>query len=115
MRKLNILLIIVLFATFLTACGGKSDADIQKEVSDKVKAYPGVTATVKDGVVSLSGLVQDQSMVKAAESAAKVEGVKEVKNNIQWKPAPTPMMPAGTPMGSPMSSPARPGASPARR
>ncbi len=118
MKKLSILMVITLFAAFLTACGGKSDTDIQREVTEKVKAYPGVTVTVKDGVVSLGGLVTDQAMVKGAESAAKVEGVKEVKNNIQWKPAPTPM-PVATPMmspaGSPMTSPARPGTSPTRR
>lgn len=116
MKKLSILMIIALFAAFLTACGGKSDADIQREVTDKVKSYPGVTVTVKEGVVTLGGMVTDQSMVKGAESAARVEGVKDVKNNIQWKPAPTPVAtPTMSPVGSPMTSPARPGTSPTRR
>ena len=115
MKKLSILMIISLFAAFLIACGGKSDADVQKEVQGRVKT-PGVTvSTVKDGVVTLSGTVTTQAERDAALAAAKGEGVKEVKDSIQIRPPATPAMPIATPMMSPMTSPARPGTSPARR
>ena len=127
MKKLSFLMIITLFAAFLTACGGKSDADIQKEVQGRIKT-PGVTvSSVKDGVVTLGGTVATQAERDAAIAAAKGEGVKEVKDVISIKPPPTPMMtpptpmtspamsPGGKPGASPMTSPARPGTSPARR
>lgn len=107
-------MIISLFAAFLIACGGKSDADVQKEVQGRVKT-PGVTvSTVKDGVVTLSGTVTTQAERDAALAAAKGEGVKEVKDSIQIRPPATPM-PVATPMMSPVTSPARPGTSPARK
>jgi hypothetical protein len=120
MKKLGILMIISLFAVVLSACGGKSDADIQKEVEGRVKARaPQVTVAVKDAVVTLGGQVTTPEEKAAAVAAAKGEGVKNVQDNIQTRPAPTPMMPVATPMispaGSPMTSPARPGTSPARR
>ncbi|HEX8567907.1 MAG TPA: BON domain-containing protein [Pyrinomonadaceae bacterium] len=130
MKKLSILMIISLFAAFLIACGGKSDADIQKDVQTRVKAKaPNVTvSSVKDGVVTLGGYVTTPEEKSAAVAAANGEGVKKVDDfNIQTRPAPTPMMPAATPMmspmmspggrpgASPMNSPARPGTSPARR
>ena len=121
MKKLGILMIISLFAVVLSACGGKSDADIQKEVEGRVKARaPQVTVAVKDGVVTLGGQVTTPEQKAAAVAAANGEGVKKVDDfNIQTRPAPTPVMPVATPMmspaGSPMTSPARPGTSPARR
>lgn len=87
MKIKNLLLVLTLFAAFAAAaCGGKSDADVQKEVTSRVNR-PGVTANVKDGVVTLSGTVTTQEESKAAENAAKGEGVKSVTNNIQIKPA----------------------------
>lgn len=115
MKKLGILMIISLFAAFLIACGGKSDADIQKEVQGRVKT-PGVTvSSVKEGVVTLGGTVTTQAERDAAIAAARGEGIKDVKDNIQIRPPATPPMPVATPMMSPMTSPARPGTSPARR
>ena len=71
---------------FLSACGGgKSDADIQKEVQNRINK-PGVTAQVKEGTVTLTGTVATQEESKAAEAAAKGEGVKTVVNNLQIKP-----------------------------
>ena len=100
-------------ALILSACGGKSDADLQKDVQSKVNT-PGVTAAVKDGVVTLTGTVETQAASKTAESAAKVEGVKSVTNNIQIKPAATPMPapPMSTVPPATSMSPAKPGASP---
>ncbi|HEX8398765.1 MAG TPA: BON domain-containing protein [Pyrinomonadaceae bacterium] len=115
MKKLGILMIISLFAVVLSACGGKSDADIQKEVQGRVKT-PGVTvSSVKEGVVTLGGTVTTQAERDAAIAAARGEGIKDVKDNIQIRPPATPPMPVATPMMSPMTSPARPGTSPARR
>jgi hypothetical protein len=128
MKNLIILMIISLFAIVLSACGGKSDADIQKEVQGRIKTAGVTVSSVKDGVVTLGGTVTTPAEKTAALAEARGEGVKEVKDNIQTRPAPTPMMPAATPMmspmtnapgarpgASPMMSPARPGTSPARR
>jgi protein involved in sex pheromone biosynthesis len=88
-----IAILVMALALILSACGGKSDADIEKEVQGRIKT-PGVTAKVKEGVVTLTGTVENQDASKAAETAAKGEGVKSVTNNIQIKPStppPTPM------------------------
>jgi len=85
-------------AAFMSACG-KSDADLTKAVTDKLAAdkVSGVTASVKDGVATLSGEVADVTVKSKAEASAKgVEGVKSVTNNITLKPLP----PAPTPAGS---------------
>lgn len=89
-QKFSLVAILCLSLAFaLSACGGKSDADIKKDVDAKLTSYSSVKSEVKDGVVTLSGTVPDQTTQKAAESAAKVEGVKSVTNNIQIKPVAT--------------------------
>ena len=101
-------------ALVLSACGGKSDADIQKEVTARVKT-PGVTvSSVKDGVVTLGGTVTTQVERDAALAAAKGEGVKSVTDVISIKPAATPMPapPMSTTAPTTSMSPAKPGASP---
>ena len=100
--------IFISIALVLSACGGKSDADLQKSASDAVKKdtkASAVTVAVKDGVATLTGTVEDQTASKAAESAAKVEGVKSVTNNIMIKPPATPM---ATPMSTTNSNMAKP-------
>lgn len=80
------------FALLLSACG-KSDADLQKaaETAAKAKA-PTVTVAVKDGVATLTGEVATQQAKDDAATAAKVDGVKSVTNNITVKaPTPPPM------------------------
>jgi hyperosmotically inducible periplasmic protein len=90
MKKILTILCLALALAF-AACGGKSDADLQKAAETAVKAKaPSVTVAVKDGVVTLSGEVADAATKTAAETAAKVEGVKSVTNNITVKPTPTP-------------------------
>lgn len=80
----------------LSACGGKSDADIQREVTGRVKT-PGVTvSSVKDGVVTLGGTVTTQLEKDSAIAAAKGEGVKSVTDVIQIRPA-TPVTPGARP------------------
>ncbi len=84
-------------ALFMMACG-KSDADLQKAVTDKLTAekITGVTATVKDGVASLSGEVADATVKSKAEATAKsVEGIKSVDGaKLTLKPLPTPPPPS---------------------
>jgi hypothetical protein len=111
-KTTSLIAILTLFIAFVfSACGGKSDADLTKEVNEKLKAAPGgatTAATVKDGVVTLSGLVPDQTTSKNLETVAKVDGVKSVTNNIQIRPAipPMPMPPSGPP--PPMMTPGTP-------
>lgn len=84
-------------ALLISACGGKSDADLQKAVSDKLAAekITGVTVTVKDGVATLTGEVADITVKNKAEAAAKVEGIKSVDvANLRTKPLPTPVPPS---------------------
>ncbi len=102
--------IFISIALVLSACGGKSDADLQKAASDAVKKDPkasAVVVAVKEGVVTLTGTVEEQTTSKAAESAAKVEGVKSVTNTIMIKPPATPMP---TPMTNTANSNMKPGA-----
>jgi hyperosmotically inducible protein len=122
MKKISLLMILCLSLTmFLAACGGKSDTEIQKEVTARVKT-PGVTVTsVKDGVVTLGGTVATQAERDAAVAAAKGEGVKEVKEAIQIKPPmPAPTMAPAAPAApaasaKPAMSPAKPMANAARK
>jgi len=70
----------------LTACGPK-DADIQAKVNESMKATPVATATVTDGVATLSGEVENDLAKATAETNAKdVKGVKSVVNNLSVKP-----------------------------
>ncbi len=98
MKKTNLIAVLALFlALAASACGGKSDADIQKEVTGRVKT-PGVTvSSVKDGVVTLGGTVSTQLERDAALAAAKGEGVKNVVDAVQIRPTATmPMTPTTT-------------------
>ena len=75
---------------FMAACG-KSDADLTTAVNDKLKAdgVSGITASVKDGVATLTGEAADQTVKTKAEASAKaVEGIKSVVNNATLKPLP---------------------------
>ena len=76
-----VLVAVLSFGTF-TACKSKNkDQDIQASVAEKLPM--GVTATVQEGVVTLSGSCPDADCKSTAEQAAKdVKGVKSVTNNI---------------------------------
>ena len=87
----------ITIALFIGACGGKSDADLQKAVQDKLVAdkVTGVTVAVKDGVANLSGEVADITVKNKADASAKaVEGIKSVASTITTKPVPTPAPPS---------------------
>jgi hypothetical protein len=91
MKKILVVLSLAMALT-MSACWGKSDADLMKAAETAVKAKaPSVTVAVKDGVATLTGEVATDAAKKDAETAAKVDGVKSVTNNITVKPAPTPI------------------------
>jgi hyperosmotically inducible protein len=89
MRIKFLTILTIAAVAFLAACG-KSDADLQKAVTDKLAAdkVTGVTATVKDGVATLTGEVADAAAKSKAEASAKVEGIKSVVNSLTLKPIP---------------------------
>jgi osmotically-inducible protein OsmY len=89
--KIKFLTILTIAAVMFMAACGKSDADVQKAVQDKLTAdgVTGVTVAVKDGVATLSGEVADITVKTKAEASAKgVEGVKSVVNSTTPKPPP---------------------------
>ncbi len=96
--KVKILTVLTLACTLFAMACGKSDADLQKAVTDKLAAekITGVTVAVKDGVASLSGEVADATVKSKAEATAKtVEGVKSVDGaKLTLKPLPTPPPPS---------------------
>ena len=67
----------------------KTDVQIQKDVMDELKWEPSLNASeigvgVKNGVVTLSGMVDSYMKKQSAEKAAKkVEGVKAVAEDLQ--------------------------------
>ena len=80
----------VITALFLGACGGASDADLQKASAAKLKAdttTSNVTVAVKDGIATITGEVADDAAKAKAEANAKAEGIKSVVNNVTVKPA----------------------------
>lgn len=95
--RIKILTVLSIAAVlFLSACG-KSDADLQKAVQDKLAAdgVSGVTVAVKDGVATLTGEVADITVKnKAAASAKAVEGIKSVTDSTTLKPLPPPPPPS---------------------
>lgn len=96
MKKILTILCLAAALT-LSACWGKSDADLQKAADAAVKAKaPGVTVAVKDGVATLTGEVADAAAKTAAETAAKVDGIKSVDSKLTVKPTPTPTPAAAT-------------------
>jgi hyperosmotically inducible protein len=75
--------------TSLESCKSKpKDADIEAAIVSKSTSYPGLSATVKDGVATLSGTAADESTKVAFENDVKaIEGVKSVVNNVVVAPA----------------------------
>ena len=92
--NLILLFTAIMISTTFTSCGPK-DSDIQTAVNEKMKAMPdmsGMTAEVKDGVVTLSGEVKDDATKAMCETVAKgVAGVKSVVNNCTVAPPPAPV------------------------
>lgn len=90
--KLVVFTLVALFTVTLYSCGAK-DSDIQKNVTEQLASTPGITATVSDGVVTLSGQVESEGMRSTAESNVKsVKGVKSVVNNVTVTPPQAPVV-----------------------
>jgi osmotically-inducible protein OsmY len=80
----RIVLIIALLAGVMLYSCKPSDEKLQKAVETALTASTGVTSSVKDGVVTLTGTVESEEAKLAAETAAKaVKDIKSVTNNIQ--------------------------------
>ena len=92
MKYRSLLMTWLMFAGLCLFACKPSDSKLQQAVNEKLSATPGVSATVQDGVVTLSGEVTDETAKQTAEDAAKnVKGVKSVSNNITVQvPLPTP-------------------------
>ncbi|MBK9156014.1 MAG: BON domain-containing protein [Chloracidobacterium sp.] len=89
--KIKFLSILVVATAIFAAACGKSDADLQKAVQDKLTAdgVTGVTVAVSGGVATLTGEVKDITVKnKAGDSAKAVEGITSVTNNLTTKPLP---------------------------
>jgi hyperosmotically inducible periplasmic protein len=73
-----------LLVVLLSSCGN-SDKKVAENVNAKVSANnPNISATVADGVVTLTGTCPDEPCKSSSEAAAKdVKGVKQVVNQIQ--------------------------------
>lgn len=90
MQQLMKLTWLLLLFAMVSCKSGPSDEQIQRDLSGNLNGS--VTATVKDGVVTLSGTCPDENCKTSSESSAKnAKGVKSVVNNIVVNtPAPAP-------------------------
>ena len=90
----TLLAIVLSLSIVFFGCKPK-DADIQKNITEKFtgsQELSGITATVTDGVATLTGEVQNPAAQTQAETLAKdVKGVKSVVNNVTVAPPPAPV------------------------
>lgn len=79
-------LFVGLLSLLMQSCGGNKDPEIQTAITSETQTNPdlaGVTATVVKGVVTLTGQCPNEDCRKKAEKAIKkIDGVKDVTNNI---------------------------------
>ena len=81
--KKTIFLLLTAGIFTLYACKPK-DADIQKAVETALSSMDGISSSVSEGVVTLTGTVASEEAKNAAETALKaIKGVKSISNNIQ--------------------------------
>ncbi|MDR2147124.1 MAG: BON domain-containing protein [Tannerella sp.] len=91
MKKLVLIFVSVLFlGVTLNSCK-PSDQQLQTAVETALKAVPGIpegiVSEVKEGVATLTGVVETEDVKAAIETAVKaVKGLKSVANNIQVVP-----------------------------
>ncbi len=99
MKKMLAILAIASLALSFTSCKSKpKDEDIRAEVQAALSAnsaLSGLTANVKEGVVTVSGEVKDESARSAVDAQlTDIKGVKQVVNNTTVAAAPpAPAMP----------------------
>ena len=94
--KVSKILLAVFLAAAVSFIGCKpKDSTIQKNIAEKFASTPeceGATATVTDGVATLTGQVKDEMCKSTAETTAKnVKGVKSVVNDLTVPPPPPPV------------------------
>ncbi|MGC4034723.1 MAG: BON domain-containing protein [Chitinophagaceae bacterium] len=83
MKPILILLSIVTML-FIASCAGRTDKEIETDVSVSVHpTAPEITVSCKGGVVFLSGMVKDSANWRATIKAARaVSGVKSVDDKL---------------------------------
>lgn len=97
-KTLSRLLYSVMFISFVSfslfSCKPKiKDQDIEAKIQAN-SSLSHVAASVKEGVVTLSGEAKDEADKASAEAAVKsIEGVKQVVNNLTIAPPPPPPAP----------------------
>lgn len=86
------LLMIAAVLTFTIISCKPKDSEIQQNLTTALSSYQGVSASVTDGVATLTGEVTDPATkTNAEEEAKKVKGVKSVVNNLTVAPPPAPV------------------------
>jgi hyperosmotically inducible periplasmic protein len=94
MQLTKIFLAIFISASILFFGCKPKDADVQAKITEKFSSMPeltGASATVTDGLATLTGEVKNDAARTMAENTAKeVKGVKSVMNNITVTPPPPP-------------------------
>ena len=86
-KFIHVLAFSLLSMFFIVSCSSKpDDQQIQENVTKYLqdnKNYAGVTSTVNEGVVTLSGMCEGDNCVAAIEKdVAGIQGVLKVENNI---------------------------------
>ena len=94
----SILTVFAFSGLLLISCKGKqTDAEIQSSLNEKISSnekMKGLNASVKDGVVTLAGECATEECRKdCADAVKKMNGVKDVENNIQVASLATPSAP----------------------
>jgi hyperosmotically inducible periplasmic protein len=94
MKKLTILMLSMVMIAGIVSCG-PGDDQINQAVSTALSgnaALGAVSATVKDGIVTLEGEVENDDLKSLAQTTVnEIKGVKTVVNNVSVKPkGPTP-------------------------
>ena len=98
MKLTKIFLAVFLSVSVLFFSCAPKDSEVQSKITEKFAATPelaGATATVDNGVATITGELADEAARTEAENAAKeVKGVKSVVNNTTvMAPPPPPMAP----------------------
>ena len=99
---------ITFVAVAISSCKGSvKDSDIQAALAAKISSVPemaGLTASVKDGVVTLDGQCKDDACKAFCETTVKgMAGVKSVVSNCTVAPPPPPPMPVEVAADDPIS------------
>jgi len=91
LKQLRTAFAIIIISSIMMSCGIK-DSDLQAAIDQKIQTTPemtGVSAAVKDGVVTLSGECKDDACKALTENTVKgMKGVKSVINNATVAPPP---------------------------